>query len=81
MDRSLNITLPEETVQLIDQLTQKGDLSQFINQAVNYYIHEKSKATLRKQLQEGAIRRADRDLNLTEEWFALEEEPWQSTPE
>jgi uncharacterized membrane-anchored protein YjiN (DUF445 family) len=29
---------------------------------------------LKQQLQEGAIRRAERDLNLARDWFAVEEE-------
>lgn len=31
---------------------------------------------LREQIREGAIRRAERDLELTETWFELEEETW-----
>ena len=76
MHRRLNITLPEETIQLIDQVIQKGDRSRFINEAVQYYIAEKALANLREQLKEGAIRRANRDLELAEEWFDLEEEAW-----
>ena len=76
-NRHLNITLPEETIKLIDQLTPKGDHSQFINEAVQYYITQKALADLREQLKEGAIRRAKRDLELTEEWFDLEEEACQ----
>jgi CopG family transcriptional regulator/antitoxin EndoAI len=31
---------------------------------------------LKEQLKEGAIRRAERDRQLAEEWFSLEEEAW-----
>lgn len=34
------------------------------------------KAGLKEQLKEGAIRRAERDRLLAEEWFTLEEEAW-----
>ena len=74
MHRRLNITLPEQTIQLIDQLTLKGDRSSFINEAVKYYIAHKSRANLKQQLKEGAINRAQRDLGLVKEWFQLEEE-------
>lgn len=74
MHQRLNITLPEETLQLIDRLTSKGDRSRFIDEAVKYYIAHKSKANLKQQLKEGAIKRAERDLNLVEDWFQLEEE-------
>lgn len=78
MNKQLNITLSQETLDLINQLNQQGDPSDFIHEAVQHYIHEKMKANLRTQLQEGAIRRAERDLELAEEWFDLEEEAWQS---
>lgn len=73
MHQRLNITLPEETIKLIDKVTQKGDRSRFINEAVQYYIAQKALADLREQLKEGAISRAERDLQLAEEWFDLEE--------
>jgi CopG family transcriptional regulator/antitoxin EndoAI len=85
MHRRLNITLPEETIQLIDQLTQKGETpaetegerSRFINEAVQHYIARKALTNLREQLKEGAIRWAERDLGLVEEWFDLEEQACQ----
>jgi len=77
MHRRLNITLPEETIKLIDQVAEKGDRSRLINEAVQYYIEQKALADLREQLKEGAIRRAERDLKLAEESFYLEEEAWQ----
>lgn len=76
MHRRINITLPDETIQLIDQVIEKGDRSRFINEAVQYYIAEKALINLREQLKEGAIQRAERDLGLVEEWFDLEEELW-----
>ncbi|MEH2179669.1 ribbon-helix-helix domain-containing protein [Nostoc sp.] len=84
MHRRINITLPDETIELIDQVIEKGDSpeerlrqrSRFINEAVQYYIAQKSLANLREQLKEGAIQRAERDLGLVEEWFDLEEELW-----
>ncbi|MBD2414271.1 hypothetical protein FACHB389_23235 [Nostoc calcicola FACHB-389] len=76
MHRRINITLPDETIELIDRVIEKGDRSRFINEAVQYYIAQKSLANLREQLKEGAIQRAERDLGLVEEWFDLEEELW-----
>jgi CopG family transcriptional regulator/antitoxin EndoAI len=76
MHRRINVTLPNETIQLIDQIVPKGDRSSFINEAVRYYIAQNSKTKLRKQLEEGAISRASRDINLAEAWFDLEEEAW-----
>ena len=74
MHQRVNITLPEETLNLIDRVAEKGDRSRFIDRAVKHYVKDLGRANLKKQLKEGAIRRAERDLDLAEEWFALEEE-------
>lgn len=66
MYRRINVTLPNETIQLIDRIAPKGDRSRFINAAVKYYIAQTHKNRLKQQLKEGAIRRAERDLNLAE---------------
>lgn len=76
MHRRINITLPEETVRLIDRVAAKGDRSRLIAEAVSHYVSAKGRAQLRRQLKEGAVRRAERDLNLTQEWFSLDEEAW-----
>jgi len=79
MHRRINITLPEETVRLIDRASEKGNRSRLINEAVKRYVRELGRAHLRKRLKEGAQRRAARDLRIAEEWFPLEEEVWQNT--
>ncbi|MBI4641111.1 MAG: hypothetical protein HY731_10480 [Candidatus Tectomicrobia bacterium] len=76
MHRRINITLPEETVRLIDRVTERGDRSRLIDEAVKRYIEEIGRANLKARLKEGALRRAKRDLALAEEWFSLEEEAW-----
>jgi CopG family transcriptional regulator / antitoxin EndoAI len=72
----INVSLPEETLRLLDRVAGKGDRSRFIDEAVRYYIDEQGRRELKKRLKEGAIRRAARDLQLSEEWFPLEEEAW-----
>jgi CopG family transcriptional regulator/antitoxin EndoAI len=74
MNKRLNITLPERTVALMDRVAGKGQRSRLIDQAVHRYVEEAGRANLRKQLREGARVRAERDLQLAGEWFALEEE-------
>jgi CopG family transcriptional regulator/antitoxin EndoAI len=74
--KRINITLSEETLELIDRVTEHGDRSRFIDEAVRHYIQETGRTNLRNRLKEGAIRRAERDLQLTEEWFNVDEEPW-----
>ncbi len=64
MHRRVNITLPEETIRLINRVTGRGGRSRFIDKAVNHHIEEVGKTNLRKRLKEGAIERAERDLGL-----------------
>jgi len=72
----INVSLPEETLRLLDRVAGKGDRSRLIDEAVRYYIDDKGRSALKKRLKEGALRRAPRDLQLTEEWFPLDEEAW-----
>ena len=76
MRRRVNITLPEETIQMIDRVAAKGDRSRLIDEAVRHFVKARHRQTLRTRLKEGARKRAERDLRLAEEWFLLEEESW-----
>jgi CopG family transcriptional regulator/antitoxin EndoAI len=74
MRQQLQITLPEDTVRLINQWVKNSnspeeERNNLIDEAIKCYVHQKQQDTLRQQLQEGAIRRAERDLNLAQEWF------------
>jgi CopG family transcriptional regulator / antitoxin EndoAI len=74
MTKRLNVTLPERTVALMDRVAGKGQRSRLIAEAVERYVEEEGRAKLRKRLREGAEARAGRDLQLAEEWYALDEE-------
>ena len=74
MHQRLNITLPVETLRLIDRVAKKGGRSRFISDAVRRYVQELGRATLRRRIKAGAIRRAERDRALAEEWFVLEDQ-------
>ena len=76
MHRRLNVTLPEETVRIIDRLAKKGKRSRLIAEAVSHYVQSRARARLRKRIKQGALRRAARDLQLAAGWFPLEEELW-----
>ncbi len=76
MNQRINITLPEETLGLIDRVVSKGSRSQFIDRAIKYYVDAIGQKNLKKLIREGAIKRAERDLRLAQEWFTLEEEIW-----
>lgn len=72
--KRINVTLRQETVRLVDRITDRGERSRFIDEAVRQYVRGKSLGNLRKKLREGAHAMRDRDLNLAEDWFILEEE-------
>jgi len=72
MHRRINITLPEETIRLIERVAKKGDRSFLISEAVHRYVASVGKTRLRRLLKEGARLNADRDLKLAEEWAGLE---------
>ena len=76
MRRRLNISLSEETVRLIDRMAKRGGRSRLIAEAVAQYAGKVARTRLRNRLKEGALRRAERDIQIAEEWFALEEEAW-----
>jgi len=78
MHRRLNISLPEETIRLLDRVAPKGDRSYVIAEAVTRYVAEIGKARLRKLMKERAVRRADLDLQIAEEWFPIDQETWES---
>jgi CopG family transcriptional regulator / antitoxin EndoAI len=73
MHRRINITLPEETVRAIDRFVAKGDRSSFIDRAIQFYFDEINKNQLRDRLKAGALSRAERDLQLAEELFKLDD--------
>ena len=79
--RRINITLPEETIRLIDRVAKKGDRSFLISEAVHRYVASVGKARLRRLLKEGALRHGDRDLKLAEEWCSLDGTPWREGQE
>ncbi|MBI3784572.1 MAG: hypothetical protein HY270_14355 [Deltaproteobacteria bacterium] len=77
MHQRINITLPAETVRLLDRVAPKGDRSRYIDQAVREHAKQSAKAKIRKGLKDAALHRYDEDRQLAEEWFFLEEEAWQ----
>ena len=72
LHKRVNITLPAETIHLIDRSANHGNRSRFIDEAVRYFVLEHGRANLRQLLEEGASRRAERDLAIAEEWFNID---------
>lgn len=76
MHRRVNITLPEETIRLIDRSANHGNRSRFIDEAVRHFVRSHGRTQLRRLLEEGAERRAARDLAIAEEWFPVDRDAW-----
>ncbi len=76
--KRLNITLPESTVALLETVANRGERSNFIDTAIREHIKLVRRTDLRHRLKEGAIARSERDTQIAEEWFELENELWQS---
>ncbi len=75
--KRLNITLPESTVALLEEMAGKGSRSTFIDDAIKAQAKNLKQQNLLDQLKEGAIARAERNLQMAQEWSHLEDEVWQ----
>jgi CopG family transcriptional regulator/antitoxin EndoAI len=76
MQQRINVSLPEETVKLIDRVTRKGNRSRLIDAAVRHYVRSVGRAKLQDQLAEGYRKLAKSSLETAAEWFPLDEEAW-----
>ena len=74
----LNISLPRETVGLLDRVATKGNRSRFIDEAVRQFAKDRTRTQLRKLLEEDGRVNRDRDLHLVEEWAAVDREAWRA---
>ena len=72
--KRINISLPEDTLNIVDRIAEKGERSRLIDEAVRFYMEQKGQNNLKALLKEGAITRARRSTQLAGEWFFLEEE-------
>lgn len=79
MHKRINITLPENTLKLLNRAAGKRGRSRLIDAAIRGYVGQRSKARLRKELAEGYRRNATRNLEIAAEWFPLDEEAWEKS--
>ncbi|MCC6861901.1 MAG: hypothetical protein IT158_25240 [Bryobacterales bacterium] len=79
MTKRINIVLPVETIRVLDRVAPKGSRSRLISEAVLHYVESKAKSNLAERLKAGALANAQRDLEIAQEWFSLDEEAWQRT--
>lgn len=67
--KRININLPEDTLNLVDRIAEKGERSRLIDKAVRFYVEQRRSANLNALFKEGAIARAQRSVDLAEGWF------------
>jgi CopG family transcriptional regulator/antitoxin EndoAI len=70
----INITLPDRELRLVDRMAPKGERSRFIAEAIRHYATASRRAELKKRLRAGAVRRAERDRRLAEDWLDVDDE-------
>ena len=77
MAKRINVILPEATVRTIDRLSKPGQRSRFIDRAVQHYVTTASPEALQERLKQAALRDYDLDLEISQDWFAVDQEQWQ----
>jgi CopG family transcriptional regulator / antitoxin EndoAI len=77
MGTRINIILPETTVQAIDRLARPGQRSRFIERAVEHYIATAGPDALQERLKAAALRDGDLDLEIAQDWYAVDRQQWQ----
>ena len=74
--KRVNITLPPETLNLIERVS-KDNRSKFINRAVKLYANRLERARLKQGLKQAYLERARQDLAIAQEWQPIEREIWE----
>lgn len=73
MTGRINVILPTQTIRVLDRIAPKGNRSSLIDTAIRYYVTNQAKSNLAKRVKEGAQANAQRDLELAQDWFTLED--------
>ncbi len=71
--KRINISIPIETLNLLDKIVPSKKRSQFIIEAVTQYANELKRLQLRDQLKAGYMANAESDRQIAEEWFTVEQ--------
>lgn len=78
MTKRINIVLPEDTLRLLDKVAPKGKRSRVISEAIRHYVASRARRNLAARLEQGVVANAERDLDIAQEWFSLDEEAWRT---
>ena len=74
--KRINITIPEDTLELVDRIREENR-SEFINRALKVYVNRLERSKLKKQLKQAYQERAKEDLATVREWEPVERELWE----
>lgn len=72
----VTLTLPKNLMQAVRQMAPSRGQSKFITQAVERYIEERQRETLRAELIAGYQATAAESLAVTQDWEPLDDEAW-----
>jgi len=75
--KRINISIPIETLQLLDEIAPPKKRSQFVAKAITQYANEVKRLQLRERLKAGYIANAESDRKIAEEWFPIEQEVYE----
>ena len=75
--KRINVSIPIETLQLLDEIAPPRKRSQFIAEAITQYVSEIKRLQLREQLRVGYLANAESDRQIAEEWFPIEQEVYE----
>jgi len=76
MAKRINVILPEATIRTIDRMTRPGQRSHFIQRAVQHYVATAGPEAMQERLKQAALRDRDLDLEIANDWFAVDQEQW-----
>ena len=72
----VTLTLPRDLMETVRQMTPPRGQSQFVAEAVEYFIEEKKRQLLREELIAGYKATAAEAQATTKEWEAADNEDW-----
>ncbi len=72
----VTLTLPLDLMKVVRTLAAPRQQSQFIAEAIEFFIAEKQRRTLRERLIAGYQANAAADAEIAAEWSMLEDEVW-----
>ena len=81
MARRINIILADETVRAIDRVAHPRQRSRFIARTVQHYFSTATPEALSNRLKQSALRDQDLDLEIANDWFAVDQEQWRQFDE